>query len=200
MTEFTAEAETIVLTLPADLPVGSAVKDESVKNTIRVVSDFGEAVLNLEFRGPAPIVDRVSHTLAKAGERIRIYGHNFANVTKVVFPGDVSVTTKGTGEEPETGTFIINEAGTTIDVIVPDGGDALPGALYVEAEADNGGYSYSYMNCKDNIFISSFKRVLMPMRMAVLVYRQQLKSRYRQIHMVDQVIQNTIDSFLKINQ
>ena len=44
----------------------------------------------------------------------------------------------------------------TIDVIVPDGGDALPGALYVEAEADNGGYSYSYMNCKDNIFISSF--------------------------------------------
>ena len=70
MTEFTAEAETIVLTLPADLPVGSAVKDESVKNTIRVVSDFGEAVLNLEFRGPAPIVDRVSHTLAKAGERI----------------------------------------------------------------------------------------------------------------------------------
>jgi hypothetical protein len=43
-------------------------------------------------------------------------------VTKVVFPGDVSVTTKGTGEEPETGTFIINEAGTTIDVIVPDGG------------------------------------------------------------------------------
>ena len=156
MTEFTAEAETIVLTLPADLPVGSAVKDESVKNTIRVVSDFGEAVLNLEFRGPAPIVDRVSHTLAKAGERIRIYGHNFANVTKVVFPGDVSVTTKGTGEEPETGTFIINEAGTTIDVIVPDGGDALPGALYVEAEADNGGYSYSYMNCKDNIFISSF--------------------------------------------
>mgnify|MGYP000029680846 FL=1 len=158
MTEFTAEAETIVLTLPADLPVGSAVKDESVKNTIRVVSDFGEAVLNLEFRGPAPIVDRVSHTLAKAGERIRIYGHNFANVTKVVFPGDVSVTTKGTGEEPETGTFIINEAGTTIDVIVPDGGDALPGALYVEAEADNGGYSYSYMNCKDNIFISSFKK------------------------------------------
>ncbi|OUO01809.1 glycan-binding surface protein [Bacteroides clarus] len=156
MTEFTAEAETIVLTLPADLPVGSAVKDESVKNTIRVVSDFGEAVLNLEFRGPAPIVDRVSHTLAKAGERIRIYGHNFANVAKVVFPGDVSVATKGTGEEPEAGTFIINEAGTTIDVIVPDGGDALAGALYVEAEADNGGYSYSYMNCKDNIFISHF--------------------------------------------
>ncbi|WP_308756435.1 glycan-binding surface protein [uncultured Bacteroides sp.] len=158
VTGFEAETESILLTLPSGLPVGSAVKDESVKNTIRVVSDFGEATLSLEFRGLAPVVDRISHTLAKKGERIRIYGRNFANVTKVVFPGDVGVTVKGTGDTPEAGTFIINEAGTAIDVIVPEGGDETAGAIYVEAEIGNGGYSYAYVNCEDNIFISTFTK------------------------------------------
>lgn len=109
-----------------------------------------------------PVVDRVSHTMAKAGERIRIYGSNFEDVKKVVFPGNVEAMTlvESESELDAAGEVWIHSAEDNsyqmIDVIIPEGGDQVAGALYVEAETGNGGYSYSYMNCKDNIFISEF--------------------------------------------
>lgn len=117
--------------------------------------------------GAKPTVDRVSHTLAKAGERIRIYGDNLVDVVKVEFPhaGDADIPTASIRVETENeldgkGEFWYHEAEDgsyqMIDVIIPDGGDETAGALYVEAGEGNGDYSCSYINCRENIFISEF--------------------------------------------
>lgn len=117
--------------------------------------------------GVKPTVDRVSHTLAKAGERIRIYGDNLIDVIKIEFPhaDDANIPTASAKVETEDelnekGEFWYHEAEDgsyqMIDVIIPDGGDQTAGALYVEAGEGNGDYSYAYMNCKENIFISAF--------------------------------------------
>ncbi len=129
-----------------------------------VIDDWenGNEDLEGDAKGPQPVVDRVSHTMAKVGERIRIYGANFKGVKKIVFPGDVEAMTlvESESELDAAGEFWIHSAEDNsyqmIDVIIPEGGDQVAGALYVEAETGNRGYSYSYMNCKDNIFISKF--------------------------------------------
>ena len=127
-----------------------------------IITDWedGNPDLGGDAKGEQPVVDRVSHTLAKAGERIRIYGSHFKNVKRVVFPGEAeAATVVATGSELDTqGEIWIHSDDNyeMIDVIVPEGGDQTSGALYVEAEKGNGGYSYAYMNCKDNVFISEF--------------------------------------------
>lgn len=148
LTNVDVTSEYILLPLPADLPVGSAVTDEEVKNKIRIVSEFGEATLDFEFRGngAVPVINRVSHTLAKAGERIELLGENFIDIEKVVFPGEVKADLQ---------TIEVNEDYTALSVLVPAGGDQSVGAIRVEGI--NGiGYSYGYMNCHNHIFIEKF--------------------------------------------
>ena len=169
-------AETLVLKIGD----GDAVAVDAVPNadgteltfTIPETATSGEATVTLTLEGleavewtfsvwgEQPTVDRVSHTLAKAGERIRIYGSHFKNVAKVVFPGNVEAATVVADEVSldSKGEIWIHSDDNyeMIDVIVPEGGDRTAGALYVEAEKGNGGYSYAYMNCKDNVFISEF--------------------------------------------
>lgn len=148
LTDFDATSESILLALPTDLPVGSMVTDESVKNKIRIVSEFGEATLDLIFRGngPVPVINRVSHTLAKAGERIELLGDNFIDIEKVVFPGEVAA---------DLATMRVSEDCKTLSILIPSGGDQTTGAIKVEG-INGVGYSYSYINCKDNVFIAKF--------------------------------------------
>ncbi|WP_288359612.1 glycan-binding surface protein [uncultured Bacteroides sp.] len=152
LTTFEATPEYILLPLPKDLPVGSAVTTENVRNKIRVVSEFGEATLEFEFRGngAVPVIDRVSHTLAKAGERIELLGANFIDIEKIVFPGEV---------EADLETMTVSSDNKALSVLVPEGGDQTAGAIRVEGivEGINGmGHSYSYVNCRSNIFIEKF--------------------------------------------
>lgn len=148
LTDFDAASEYILLTLPVDLPVGSAVTDEAVKNKIRIVSEFGEAALDLNFRGngQAPVIDRVSHTLAKAGERIELLGDYFIDIEKVVFPGEVIA---------DLATMRVSEDCKILSIQIPAGGDRTAGAIKVEG-INGTGYSYSYVNCRDNIFIAKY--------------------------------------------
>lgn len=148
LTNFDVTSEYILLPLPADLPVGSAVTNEEVRNKIRIVSEFGEATLNFEFRGngAVPVINRVSHTLAKAGERIELLGGHFIDIEKVVFPGDV---------EADLQTMTVSDDYTVLSVLVPEGGDQSVGAIRVEG-INGVGYSYGYMNCRNNIFIEKF--------------------------------------------
>lgn len=148
LTDFDATSAYILLPLPSDLPVGSAVTNEAVRNKIRVVSEFGEATLNFEFRGngAAPVINRVSHTLAKAGERIELLGGNFIDIEKVIFPG---------GVEADLQTMTISDDRATLSVLVPERGDQTPGAIRVEG-INGAGSSYAYLNCRNNIFIEKF--------------------------------------------
>lgn len=148
LTDFEATPEYILLPLPKDLPVGSAVTNEETRNKIRIVSEFGEAALDFEFRGngAVPVIDRVSHTLAKAGERIELLGENFIDIEKVVFPGEV---------EADLQTMTVGSDYKTLSVLIPAGGDQTAGAIRVEGI--NGiGYSYGYVNCRSNVFIEKF--------------------------------------------
>lgn len=77
------------------------------------------------------LVSGVSHTLPKAGETIVIYGVDFLDVIRIVFPGDVESTD-----------FSVNEAGTEITCVVPSG--VGKGAILVEGSAGSA-YSYTYM-------------------------------------------------------
>lgn len=148
LTNFDVTSGYILLPLPADLPVGSAVTNDEMKNKIRIVSEFGEATLDFEFRGngAVPVVNRVSHTLAKAGERIELLGGNFIDIEKVVFPG---------GAEADLQTIVVSDDYTVLSVLVPEGGDLSAGAIRVEG-INGVGYSYGYVNCHNNIFIEKF--------------------------------------------
>lgn len=148
LTTFEATPEYILLTLPRDLPVGSAVTNEDVRNKIRMVSEFGEATLDFEFRGngAVPVIDRVSHTLAKAGERIELLGENFIDIEKVVFPDEV---------EADLRTMTVSSDYKTLSVLIPEGGDQKAGAIRVEG-INGVGYSYGYVNCYSHIFIEKF--------------------------------------------
>ena len=148
-----AEGTQLTFVVPANVASGNATATLSLTGLEPVTWTFA-------VWGESPVVDRVSHTLAKAGERIRIYGSNFENVRKVVFPGDVEAAVPVGGEaelDAKGELWVHSEEGyDMIDIIIPDGGDQTAGALYVEAEEGNGGYSCPYMNCNDNVFIDSY--------------------------------------------
>lgn len=78
----------------------------------------------------APVITAVSHTLAKVGETIVIYGTGFADISSVTFPGDITLTE---------GEFTVNGNLTAITCVVPAG--VTKGAIKVEG---TGGIAYSY--------------------------------------------------------
>lgn len=112
-----------------------------------VTTEHGSIAYDLKVVFETPVIDRVSHTLPRAGERIVIYGANLGNVKTVVFPG---------GQEVSIDNAAINPDGTQIEVVVPKGGDETAGALKVVTSSSAEAYSYSYMNCKAGIFIQKF--------------------------------------------
>lgn len=138
----------IIFTIPESVPIGSEVKNKEELNTIRIVTEYDNFVFSIPVLGGTPTISGVSHTLAKAGELIHIYGTNLRGIDKITFPGDVVV---------EAGMFTENSDYTMITVEVPEGGDRIPGEICVEG-ISGGAYSYNYMNCKDCIFIRTFAK------------------------------------------
>lgn len=100
-------------------------------NIIKVVSDYSSATISIKFagNGAKPIVSGVSHTMAKAGEFIYIYGQNFEDIQHIIFPGDI-----------EAKSFDIVDS-KNIKVLVPSAGDVQSGYITVETA---GGKAYSY--------------------------------------------------------
>lgn len=49
----------------------------------------------------------------------------------------------------------VSEDCKTLSILIPSGGDQTTGAIKVEG-INGVGYSYSYINCKDNVFIAKF--------------------------------------------
>lgn len=135
----------IIMQLPSSLPYGSEV-DESVRNTIRIVSDYDDYSYPFDILGPPPAITGVSHSLPKPGDRIEIYGSDLRDLETVVFPGGVALAA---------GQFEVNSSYSLITCTIPEGAASTPGAIYVEG-ANGGGYSHQYMNHGQIIFLKNF--------------------------------------------
>lgn len=148
VTDFVATETTLTISVPADLPVGEEnVPNVEDMNTIRLVSDYSVKVIGIKFAGnaAAPFITGVSHTMAKAGEFIYIYGMNFESIRKILFPGGVEATNFETIDDKH------------IKAVVPNGGDQTAGYITV-VSASGEGYSYQDINCKSCLFLD-FERV-----------------------------------------
>lgn len=101
--------DNIVVTIPADMPFASL--DPTKLNTIRIITKYGETIFDFPIVPPPPAVNSMSNEMAVAGDRVTITGNNFFFVDKVIFPGNIEVTSN----------IVTNASGTTLEVTVPAG-------------------------------------------------------------------------------
>ncbi|PMD86830.1 hypothetical protein BWI97_26110 [Siphonobacter sp. BAB-5405] len=129
----------IVFRIPTELPTGSDVTDEQVRNTIQAVTTKGSVVYkDFIFRDATkiPRIDAVSCTMPFAGDAVTITGINLSKAKEVFFPGDVKVAIKSVSA-----TEIVVETPANVDRqqsgairIVIDGEDYLtPPYLFYQA-------------------------------------------------------------------
>ncbi len=132
----------MLIRISEDTPVSEA--SEDVRNTIRLVKDNTETTVIFEIRSSAPTITEVSHTLPKVGEEITVYGTGLMEVSRVVFPGNVEVTTGITYDE---------EDGEFFTVTVPEGVSEQGGSIYVET-ANGVAYSPAFFNVEPGIILN----------------------------------------------
>lgn len=130
----------MLITVSKNTPTQKATAD--VRNTIRMVKNANEATLAFEVRSSAPSVSSVSNTLPKVGEPITIYGTGLVEISKIVFPGNVEVTTGITSSAD----------GSRCTVSMPDGVSPEGGAILVLG-ANGGAYSPAYFNFKKGVIL-----------------------------------------------
>lgn len=99
----------MVVLIPPDMPFASL--DQSKLNTIRIVNPSGETTFTFAIEPPPPIISSMSNEMAVADDVVTIYGNNFFFITKVIFPGNIEVTSGITS----------NASGTQLTLTVPAG-------------------------------------------------------------------------------
>ncbi|GHA47152.1 hypothetical protein GCM10007103_30270 [Salinimicrobium marinum] len=132
----------MLIQISSDTPIIEA--EEDVRNTIRLVNDNSETIIEFEIRSSAPSINIVSHTLPQAGEEITVYGSGLIEVSRVVFPGDVEVTSGITYDE---------EDGEFFTVTVPEGVSDEGGSLYVET-ANGAAYSPAFFHVERGVLLN----------------------------------------------
>ena len=131
----------MLLNVSADTPTIDA--DPSVRNTIRFVNDNTETVYSFEIRSSRPVINAISNTMPNPGEKITVTGSGLTEVSKVVFPGNVEVTS-GITSDPE---------GESFTVTMPNGVSDIGGSLFVQSS--NGGvYSPAFFNFKKGLLLN----------------------------------------------
>lgn len=113
---------------------------DNVKNTIRLEKGNQFVVYNFEIRAAAPSITRISHTLPQAGEEITIYGTGLADITKIIFPGNIEVTE---------GITFDGKDGRWCTVTVPAGINESGSILVLGV--NGGAYSPAYFNFKEGV-------------------------------------------------
>ena len=76
VTSFVATETALTISVPSDLPVGEGnVTNVEDMNTIKLVSDYSEKLIEIKFAGNAgaPFITSVSHTMAKAGVYLHLW-------------------------------------------------------------------------------------------------------------------------------
>ena len=141
--------------VPSSVPMAHEIEDESVKNTLRVVTSHGEGVYRFIFKdvNKMPGITDVSYTLPHPGDHITLIGKYLNGASAVYFPGN-------DGNEVQvpyidgTGDMVVSEDGTRITVKVPDGVGERSGSLRVEmAELGENYYTHNYMFYDKAMFV-----------------------------------------------
>lgn len=116
--------------------------EEGVRNTIRFVNDVTETIFEFEIRDSSPTITHFSNSMPNAGEVIIVYGTGLLEVEKVVFPGNVEVTSS----------IISDKDGEFFMVEMPQGVSEEGGSIFIEC-ANGGAYSPAYFNFKKGIIL-----------------------------------------------
>ncbi|MCF4101764.1 glycan-binding surface protein [Gillisia sp. M10.2A] len=132
----------MLVRISGDTPITEA--EEDVRNTIRLANSSNETIISFEIRSSPPTITNISNTLPNPGEEITVYGTGLIEVSKVVFPGDVEVTSGITFDEEE---------GEFFTVTMPEGVSESGGSIYAET-ANGGVYSPAYFNFKDGVLLN----------------------------------------------
>ncbi|MDO5421226.1 MAG: glycan-binding surface protein [Bacteroides sp.] len=131
----------ILVSVSKDVPTTEAA--EEVRNTIQLVKDGTQLTYPFTIRASAPSITSISNTLPKAGESIIVYGAGLQEVSKVTFPGGVTV--EGTDK------IFSDEDGKFFQLTVPEGITGS-GSLFVEC-ANGGAYSNTGFNYTKGIIL-----------------------------------------------
>ena len=116
--------------------------DPDLHNTIILEKGSIQYKHSFEIRDAAPAITNVSHTMPLLGEWITIEGSGLINVTKVVFPGNIEVTTD----------IVSDEEGKFFKVKMPEGVPSTGGSIFIEC-ANGGAYSPAFFNCKAGLIL-----------------------------------------------
>lgn len=84
-------ANNLIVTIPADAPTEAT--NPKVSNKIRLVTTHGETTYDFVLLPPPPTITGMSNENAPASSKIKLYGFNFYLVQKVIFPGNIEVST-----------------------------------------------------------------------------------------------------------
>jgi hypothetical protein len=131
----------MLVNVSADTPTTEAAPAE--RNTIRFVNDNTETVFSFQIRSSKPVISTISNTMPNAGEKITVAGSGLTEITKVVFPGNVAVTS-GITSDPD---------GEFFTVVVPNGVSDIGGSIFVEG-SNGGAYSPAYFNFKKGLLLN----------------------------------------------
>jgi hypothetical protein len=130
----------VIVRVGNDTPTTNA--PDADRNTITLIKDATSLVYSFNIRSSAPSISSISNTLPKVGEPIIVNGKGLEEVYKVVFPGNVEVTTG----------IIQSDDGTYFMVNMPENVSENGGSIFVECS--NGGvYSPAYFNCKRGVIL-----------------------------------------------
>lgn len=134
--------KSFLVSISKDVPTTEA--EESVRNSIVLVKDNMEP-LKYPFiiRASAPSITNISNTLPKAGETIIVYGNGLQEVSKVTFPGGITVEGTDRIYSEEDGKYFMVEVPTGI---------TESGSLAVEC-ANGGAHSANYFNYTKGIIL-----------------------------------------------
>ncbi|WP_433863781.1 glycan-binding surface protein [Sphingobacterium thalpophilum] len=136
----------IIINVPATVPTGSDVTDQSLLNTIQLVTTTGQtSFAGFIFRDPnkIPSVSAVSYTMPFAGDLIEIYGKNLKETSTVTFPDSTKGTIKSAND-------------SILQVIVPASIDRHKHGR-ITIEVDDEKYSSApYMFFQDGTFLKTF--------------------------------------------
>lgn len=145
--------------VPSGVPMAHEIEDESVRNTIRILTSHGEGVYrNFIFKdvNKMPSVTDVSYTLPEAGDFITIMGKYLNSTSAVYFPGndgnEVQVPYIEGNED-----LAISGDGTQVTVRVPEGVGERSGSLRIEmAEIGDNYYTPNYMFHDKAMFVHDY--------------------------------------------
>jgi len=141
----------ITFQIPSGVPLATEIEDETVRNTIRIVTASGEAVYNdfiFKDATKMPNITNVSYTMPNVGDNIYIEGSYLSETTEIYFPGDIKALNFQ----------VVNS--NQINVTVPAGAGNVSGAIRIVCNGDDV-YSPSYMFYKKGIFLKTFTEDVM---------------------------------------